>query len=365
MAASDDMLALLGELIAFDTVNPTGDERALCDHLAPKLRALGADHVEVVDVARQRGRCAYVLARFGTPELLINVHIDTVPANTGWTRPPHTATREGNQIFGLGTADIKGAVAAIMTALGEVTPNNVAVLFSGDEERGSRAIEHFVSTDTARTLTHAIVCEPTTRRGVVAHRGVLAYQLSVHGRGGHSSNADTMPKPLVTMAKLAVAIDELGNSYLSRGPEGMQGLCTNVARIEGGVAFNVVPDDASLTFSIRPYPDFDRDAYEAALFAAIARIDASVTVENLTNHAPFSALDPSHWQQLLGGHVESIGHVQFWTEAAVLSRAGINAVVVGPGDIAQAHAPDEFVTIEDLEWARGLFIDIFRRTTGQ
>src|SRR5262245_19635093 len=117
----------LAELIGFDTRNPGGDEAALATLLYEKLRALDADEV---DLERVAGGHASVVARYGTPRLLVNAHIDTVPASAGWTRSPHESYVQGGQLFGLGSADTKGAIAAILGAIGEVRPKNTMVLFS-------------------------------------------------------------------------------------------------------------------------------------------------------------------------------------------------------------------------------------------
>ena len=148
MATADRLVERLAELISFDTRNPDGDERPLVHRLGAELRALGAASVEEVDV----GDHAYVYARFGgdAPRVLLNAHVDTVPANEGYTSPPHLLVRRGDRLYGLGTADIKGAIAAILEALaaGPVA-RPVGVLFSGDEEHG-RQLRARVSRQPAR-----------------------------------------------------------------------------------------------------------------------------------------------------------------------------------------------------------------------
>src|SRR5881394_3610434 len=158
MATTDRLVERLAELISFDTRNPEGDEWPLVQRLAAELRALGATSVDQVEV----GDHGYVYARFGdgTPRLLLNAHVDTVPANEGYTSPPHLLVRRGDRLHGLGTADIKGAIAAILEALaaGPVT-RSVGVLFSGDEEHGGSCVRAFLDSEAARGLERAIVCE--------------------------------------------------------------------------------------------------------------------------------------------------------------------------------------------------------------
>lgn len=354
-----DPAQILARLIAFDTQNPTGDELAMCELLADRLRELGADAVQLREVPRDPpGRGAYVFARWGEPKLLINAHVDTVPANTGWTRDPHEALITGDRVVGLGAADTKGAIACALAALETAQPSDVAVLFSGDEELGTSCMEAFLASGLTAGIERAIVCEPTGRTAGISHRGIAAFAVDKRGLGGHSSKADHMPKPIADLARLAVEIDRIGRDYVDRGPDGMKGICNNIAGLDGGVAFNVVPDAARLTWSIRPFPGFDRSAYDAEITAALEVAGDDVTLTTALDHEPFSSLDPDGFESLLGDRVRAIVGLDFWTEAALLSRAGIPAVVLGPGDIAQAHTADEFVDRADLAWATELFRDV-------
>jgi len=355
------------DLVRFPTHHPSGakpggDELALLRHVAPLLAARGADEVQVVETGRGAGGPGgYVFARWGRPTLLFNAHVDTVPANTGWTRDPWTPVVSDGRVWGLGSADTKGAIAAILTAVERRRPDGVAVLFSGDEERGTAAVKAFLASPHRAGVTAAIVCEPTARRAGVRHRGVLAEEAQVAGAGGHSSKADAMPAPIVTMARLAIELDRIGRDARGAGPADMPGLCMNVAAIDGGVAFNVVPDAASLLYSIRPAPGFDRAAWNARLRAVADAIDPAITIAPRIEHAPFACSDPERARALVGGHVEAMVALDFWTEAALHEAAGIAAVVVGPGDIGCAHAPDEWVSVDDLEWAASMFEDVIAR----
>lgn len=350
---------ILTELIAFDTQNPTGDELAMCEHLAERLRALGADAVELREVPRDPpGRGAYVFARWGAPKLLINAHVDTVPANNGWTRNPHQALITGERIVGLGSADTKGAIACALAALERAEPRDVAVLFSGDEERGTSCMRAFLDSGLTDGIERAVICEPTGRTAGVHHRGITAFCATKRGLGGHSSKADHMPKPIADLAAAAVELDRIGRSYMELGPADMKGICNNIAALDGGVAFNVVPDAASLTWSIRPYPGFDRPAYDARVAEALELAGDDVTLAIEIDHPPFSSLDREGFETLLKDRVRAIVGLDFWTEAALMSQAGIPAVVLGPGDIAQAHTADEFVDRADLAWATDLLFDL-------
>lgn len=354
---------LTAELIAFPTQQAgpqrgAGDERALCEYLAPMLRGAGADEI-IVEVARRSDGSpgAYVFARWGTPRRLINVHIDTVPANAGWSRDPWTPYVADGRLYGLGSADTKGAIAATLVAIEATSPRDFGVLFSGDEEAGSGVIRAFLAGPHAAAIREVIVCEPTARTAGVAHRGVLGQRARMTGPGGHSSKADRLPKPLAQLARFAAALDDAGIRRLHDGPRGMQGTCLNIASLSGGVAFNVIPARGELEWSLRPYPGFDRAGWDREIAALAAGIDPQIAIETTLEHIPFSC-------DALADHVRtfvrSIGTLDFWTEAALWAQHGKDAIVIGPGDIAQAHAADEFVPLDDLDWAVGVFRSLLR-----
>lgn len=349
---------LLSELVAIPThqAGPdgsSGNERRLCEHLAPLLRERGADEVIVADAKRTDGSPgAYVFARWGTPRRIINAHVDTVPANAGWSRDPWQPHIAGGKLYGLGSADTKGAIAATLVALDAGKPRDVGVLFSGDEEHGSHVMHAFLASPHAKNVKQAIVCEPTARTAGISHRGVIGQSAKLEGLGGHSSKADFMPKPIATLARLAVALDELGIARLHDGPPGMTGICLNIAGLSGGVAFNVIPQRGALEWSLRPYPGFDRARWDADVAAAIAKIDPKIVMAASVDHAPFGC---DALADAVRPFVTKIGSLDFWTEAALYEEHGIDAIVIGPGDIGQAHGADEFVTLEDLDWAVTLY----------
>jgi acetylornithine deacetylase len=359
---SDGIARRLAELVGFDTQNPSGDERPLVDRLAAELRELGADSVETFAAGRHHA----VLARFGaSPRLLINAHVDTVPANAGYTSPAHQLVERDGRLYGIGSADTKGAIAAILEALtlrvaAGRRPDGVAVLFSGDEESGSTIARAFLASGRAAGIERAIVCEPTSCRVGHRHRGIATAEAIATSPGGHSSRADELPSPIVTLARVAVALDEFGKRHRTLGPPAFPGLCLNVASIDGGLAFNVIPTTARLCVSLRPGPGVDTDAVlaEAEREARRAAGAEAITWRVIRSKPAYATRDLAAFLPLLGARVNAPIDLAFWTEAALFAAAGIDAVVFGPGDIEQAHAADEFVTLTDLETARDAFLQV-------
>src|SRR5262249_41541816 len=141
-----------------------------------------------------------------------------------------------------------------LSALEKAKPKNCAILFSGDEERHGSCIRAFLSSKHRAGLEHAIVCEPTRLKVGTRHRGIIVMEARMKAQGGHSSRADELPAPIARLGGLAVAWHDWGQARRTIGPPGFSGLCLNIAKLEGGVAFNVIPSEASLTVSVRPPP---------------------------------------------------------------------------------------------------------------
>ncbi len=363
MHDSDRVERRLAELVAFDTRNPSGNERPLAEELARELARVGARSVETFSAAGHWS----TFARFATdaPALLLNAHIDTVPVNAGYSTDPLTLVRRGRRLHGLGSADTKGAIAAIIEALARrkaagQTPPNLAVLFSGDEELGGACIRDFLASARTRGLARAIVCEPTGCHVGVRHRGVNAARISASAPGGHSSLADSVPNPLAALARAAVALDELGGLLRELGPEGLRGLCMNVAALDGGMAFNIIPARATLTFSIRPAPGVDHRAILSRAEEVVRGAAAPLATEweTIAFNPAFETRDISPFVSLLGERAQTTVDLPFGTEAGQFVENGIDAVVFGPGHIEQAHKADEYVDLDELEDAVRMFLQV-------
>jgi acetylornithine deacetylase len=357
-------VSLLKHLISFRT-DVTGNERALADHYAELFAKHRPDDLTVVEVPRAAGNpVAYVYARFGRPKLLVNAHLDTVPPNSDWSSDPFTARIDGGRLYGLGAADTKGAAAAILCALEDGRPADTGILFSGDEEFSSVAIKAFLASEHRREgeIARAIVCEPTNLRAGVRHRGFSAFEVAVSGPGGHSSNADSTKAPLAILARLAVRLDDWGIAHRPLGPPGFLGMCVKIARLDGGIAFNVIPAEGRLLVSLRPPPGADPSMVYAEIDALVAEAADGARVHWLRQNAPFATKHLAAFERELGAVARVPVDLGFWTEAALLAEAGIDAVVLGPGAIVQAHAPDEWVEIDELGKARDLFRAVFAST---
>lgn len=321
--------------------------------LGEQLSAFAPDQIIVDRVSRSRGKSdsAFVLAVWGEPKLVLNVHIDTVPSGEGWLANPLSLRREEDRVIGLGACDIKGAAACILSALSRIKPNNVAVLFSGDEEHGSEIMPAVIKAGHLKGVEAAIVCEPTGCCVGKRHRGMLALRADFEGPGGHSSLADKTEAPLLKAAQLAAAIGDYGQRHLDFGQDPYKGLCTNIGDIKSDGAYNVIPTSASLWVSMRPPPGDNVKAREADLNDIASGYEAKL--DTIVAFEPFETRNQTAFESIFENH--DFIDLPYWTEAAMISEAGINAVVFGPGNIEQAHKPEEWVTYDQLEKATAVF----------
>ncbi len=352
------ILDQLRPLIAADTRNPGGDEARLAERLVESLQPLKPDGLLRKELPTGAGRGAYLFAWWGKPRLLLNAHLDTVPASEGWSGDPLALRLLEDRAMGLGTADTKGAIAAILTALEEAPPRDCAVLFSGDEEGDSACMEGFLRDlpAEAASLRQAIVCEPTGCRVGTRHRGILSGEVEVRGEGGHSSRADGLSAPIWEVSRIAAALGEWGLEQRAHGPDGFPGLCFNLAEVRGGVAYNVVPSRAALVFSLRPPPGAPLDSLKKEIETRIRTASPDAAILWRLAQPPLSTEQLQSFTSFLGAACAKPIDLGFWTEAALLERAGISAVVFGPGNVEQAHLADEWVLYSQLERAAETFV---------
>lgn len=342
----------LRKLVAFDTRNGSGNEIACVEWLADALKAHAPDQLIVETVGRSRGKTdsAFVFASWGQPKTVLNVHIDTVPSGEGWTADPLELVERDGRAYGLGTCDIKGAAAAILAGLDDVTPCDVAILFSGDEEHGSEVMPEVIARGRLMGIKRAVVCEPTSGRVGRAHRGMLAFSATFKGPGGHSSLSDSIEAPLLKAARFAAALGDYKVAHQSFGEKPFRGLCVNIGDLKSDGAYNVIPTTASAWISLRPPPGDDVRVREGDLIAMAQAASADVETDTIVAFAPFASLDIEAFKPVFVS--EEVVDLPYWTEASMMSGAGINAIVYGPGNLDQAHRPNEYVELDQLHAAQ-------------
>ena len=349
----DATLAHLRALVAFDTRNPpraigTG---GIFDYLRAQLPGF-----EFTLTDHGAGAVSLLAVR-GKPHVLFNVHLDTVPDSPHWTASPFDLRVDGERAVGLGACDIKGAAAALLSAAAR-THGDLALLFTTDEEANdARCIAAFLQSFPAQrsAFDAVVVAEPTRAEAVLAHRGISSVLLRFAGRAGHASGGNALADSALHQAIGwgARALDFVQSQAHQRFG-GLTGLRFNIGRVEGGIKANVIAPAAEVRFGFRPLPSMDTDALLAQFRACASPAPAEFTETFRGPPLPSGDIAAAEARRLAARDLAdelglSIGNaVDFWTEAALFSHAGYTALVYGPGDIAQAHSADEYVTLEQL-----------------
>lgn len=295
-------------------------------------------------------------ARRGNPRVLFNVHLDTVPNGDGWSGDPLELSLRDGRAYGRGACDIKGAAAVLLT-LAQQGVDDLALLFTSDEEgAGGCCVANFLESGMAREFDQVIVAEPTSCKAVLGHRGFLSVKTRFHGVPGHSSEARALQENANhQMARWAAGALQVATDR--KNSETDPGSCMNLGLVDGGTKSNVIAGDAFVHWSARLQPGASNDEFLDEIRACVppgANVDWEVPFRG--EPLPAGGRGDNAARQFCTRHELPLGApVDFWTEASLFSAAGLPALVLGPGDIAQAHVSDEWVGLEQLDMAFELY----------
>jgi acetylornithine deacetylase len=369
MNPSAEGLEWARRLVRLDTVSQRSN-LPLIECIADHLRTLGVPLRLTYDETRQKANLFATLGE-GKPEgVILSGHTDTVPWDgQAWTLDPLGAEVRDGRLYGRGSADMKSfiglAVAQARAYLEADLPFAVHYAFTFDEETGCLGVAHLIADlrDAGRLPRLCLVGEPTGMVPAIAHKGVYRWRCCIKGRPAHSSLTAQAVNAVEAGARLVAHIADLADEWRTRGPR-YEGFdvpysTASVGVIEGGIADNVVPEDCRFHYEIRNLPGIDAEPLHervleraAALEPAMRAVDPATGIRFETICAVPSFLarrdEPALAlaQRLAGTRETTL--VAFGTEAGLFQRAGVSTVVCGPGHIAQAHQPDEYVSLAQL-----------------
>jgi acetylornithine deacetylase len=366
-----DAVALARALIQTDSRNPTlapdsPGEGGCARTLASVLDDWGFD-VQIMEGVPDRPN---VVARIGpadAPALMLNGHLDVVGVE-GMSHAPFAAAVENSRIYGRGSADMKGGIAAMCAAAATASnlesDRQVLVTAVVDEEYESLGMRALLAAGIRAEM--AIITEPTRLAICPAHRGFAWFDVALKGRAAHGSRYDVGVDAIMHAALLLNELDVLEQTR-SAGPIhpllGRGSL--HASTIEGGVGMSTYPERCNLTIERRTIPGESVEKALLEITDACARIqgrrpnfEARVTLRTaqLPSDVPVDAPVVKRLADAIRheGVPVRIEGLSAWTDAALLNEAGIPTVCFGPGDIALAHAAEEFVPIEDIERAKSV-----------
>lgn len=361
---------MLEQLVAFNTTSRESN-LALIEFVGRYLTGLGVDY-ELIHNAE--GSKANLYARLGPPGhggVMLSGHSDVVPVDgQNWSVPPFALTERDGKLYGRGTADMKGFIACILAAIPHflaqplVQPLHLAISY--DEEVGCLGVRTLLDALSARADKPAIclIGEPTELQPILGHKGKLGMRCEVQGAACHSAYAPQGVNAIEYAATLIHHLTLIGQRLAA--PEHHDGrfdppfTTVQTGLIQGGRALNIVPADCAFDFEVRTLPQDDAQevARELESYAqrellptmrAVNR-DAAIRFYPISNYPGLYTTAQSAAARLVA-HLtgsEKFSTVAFGTEGGLFHQSGIPSVICGPGNMAQGHKPDEFITIEQL-----------------
>lgn len=373
----DEVVELTKALVSVDTRNPPGHERPIAGVVRGALERWTPEWTEIEPAGGRLSLIAALPHPDGPkdrPTLIINGHLDVVPVTAeAWTRDPFDPHVEDGRLYGRGSADMKGGIAAAICALsvldraGRTPACDIVFHLVADEERGGR-LGTAALLEAGLIRGHAcLVPEPTDLELCVAERGLLQGRLTVRGRPGHGSRPREAVSAIEHAARLVLALHaaDFGDEdhpLLGRPT-------ANVGTISGGDALNTVAESCVIGLDRRVLPGATERGAVAEVVAKIegagvAGLNYAFEVDTFGEASEMSADEP--WVKQVGAAVEratgrqpGVIGMSFTTDARfVRNQAGIPTVVCGPGAVEQAHGNDEWVAVARLADATAAYAEL-------
>lgn len=364
---------LMDRLVGFPTVSRDSNLE-LVDFVEEYLDGFG---VSATRVPNEDGTKAALYAHIG-PEvdggIVLSGHTDVVPVDgQAWDTDPFTVTQRGDKLYGRGTCDMKGfdalALSAVPLALERGIKRPLQIALSYDEEIGCTGappmIDHMVSMGMPRADT-VLVGEPSMMKIVTGHKGGVGYEMRFKGFEVHSSLQHTGVSAIMMGARLIEWANQVNEQNAAATPTPLAAefvppfTTLHVGMINGGTAHNITAKDCDFVLGLRIVPGEDIAGWEARIKEQVAVLEAQMQAIHpdtgiemaLTFNVP--GLQPEDQgkaeelvRRLTGDN--GAGVVSYGTEAGQFQERGYSAVICGPGDIAQAHQPNEFISVDQFQ----------------
>ena len=361
---------ILERLVSFDTTSRNSN-LPLIDWVRGYLDRLGVPYRLSHDAGGQRANLHAVIGPRGAGGIALSGHVDTVPVDgQAWSGDPFQLRAKDGKLTARGAADMKGFVACCLAAVPgfQAAPLRRAIhlFISYDEEVDCGGARRLIVdlAESGETPSMCIVGEPTSMQPVLGHKGRLAANVTVRGLAGHSSVPARGVNAVHAAAEAVAWIAAEQRRIAAEGPfaPGFEPPHTtvHVGLLSGGTILNIIPEHASFRMEWRVVPGDDQQAAVGRLQAQLDTIEPAMHAVDpgtgftlaVTDWLPGLSLEPDHAlagmvRQLTGSN--STGYVSYGTEAGLYQEAGIPSIVCGPGDIAQAHTPDEWIAASQLD----------------
>lgn len=330
--------------------------------LAGWLEELGFS-CDIQPIAGQPGKANLIAIRGSGPGgLVLAGHTDTVPCNPEkWQHDPFALTEADGRWYGLGSCDMKGffplIIEAVRSLLDQPFQRPLIVLATADEESSMSGARSLVASS-LHHARHAVIGEPTGLKPIRVHKGILMERIDITGQAGHSSDPGLGRNAIEAMHEVITDLMTLRTSWQKRWNNPLFGVPTptlNLGCIHGGDNPNRICAKCALEFDIRPLPGMDPEALRSEIRQRLEHIagERQVRIDYKPLFPGVPPLDTAADAPLVRVCEEltgfSAGSVAFATEGPYLNQIGMQTLILGPGDIDQAHQPDEFLAIDRIE----------------
>jgi len=366
------MKELLQELIQAESTSDAG-ELAVSEVISDEFSRYGIDcRIESWD--QKRANCtAHVKSTGKKKALLFVCHHDVVPPGEAtWNHPPFSGLEQGGKVFGRGATDMKGGIAAAITAIGQIVTQGIPlqgdIVFAATagEETDSCGIKRFMENSAwLPELAGAVIPEPTGFDIINAHRGLLWLNISTAGKTAHGSAPHLGVNAIDSMKRVLNALDHF---RIDVEPHAHLGSCSmSINTIQGGKALNVVPDQCSLGVDIRTLPLQDHQTLIQRLEDMLAKLgkeqtdfDADISIARSVPALETDA-DSEFVQRFKQAvDIEKLKAVGYTTDGPYLCPLNVPILIFGPGDGSMCHQPNEFICISDVNKAVDYYTAIIK-----
>jgi acetylornithine deacetylase len=370
-----DVIEVLADLVALPSINPMGrdvqgpeyGEARVADYVSAFLARHGIHTERQAVLPGRENVLARVPGAQTKPALLFETHMDTVRVDRMEIEPFDPVQKDG-RLYGRGSCDAKASLAAMMVAMAKLARRppsaDVWLCAAVDEEYTFGGAAHLVRS--GFRVERVLVGEPTSLALVTSHKGAMRWRIATVGRAAHSATPWEGENAIYRMADVLQALRDYAAELQRQPPHPRLGPRTlSVGTIEGGQTVNTVPDRCEISVDRRVVPGEKLAEVAEGLMAHLAArgVGADLVVSEILRDPPMEIPDDAPWPQAVlnaAGHVRPTptAAVHYGTDASKFAEAGMPAVVLGPGNIAQAHTVKEWVALEEVRAAEEVYLSV-------
>ena len=365
-----ETLKILNDLISFKTISGENNLEFI-DYCEKKLKPLGANVVKTYNKEKIQANLFSTIGNDNGKGIILSGHTDVVPATlSDWTSDPFIARDKNNKIFGRGACDMKGFIACTLAAAplfaSQKLNSPIHFSYTFDEETGCLGAPLVLKDLKKRNIkaSACIIGEPTSMKVITANKGYNEYITHFTGLSGHASNPNSGVNAIECAIEYSNKLLELRNELKRKGNAKIfspEYTTLQIGKISGGIGANVIADQCSLEWEVRPINKKDSDFVNNS----IEKFTSDILLPKIKKNNPKGSIDKVIIGEVIGFDKEESSYaanlvcnltgdnskntMPFGTEAGLFQNAGISTVICGPGSIEQAHTIDEYITYDQLK----------------